>query len=127
MTIKEASELLNRLLNSFDIKNSYELFQVENGIATIEELGLARYDLEINEVGQVWVKRIEDRKQTFYYESLNEFINPFITRIMQVVEYREISEFAEFREIYFEYKEWVNLESMVDDYEDLLIAFRQAF
>lgn len=127
MTIKEASELLNRLLNSFDIKNSYELFQVENGIATIEELGLARYDLEINEVGQVWVKRIEDRKQTFYYESLNEFIKPFITRIMQVVEYREISEFAEFREIYFEYKEWVNLESMVDDYEDLLIAFRQAF
>lgn len=127
MTIKEASELLNRLLNSFDIKNSYELFQVENGIATIEELGLARYDLEINEVGQVWVKRIEDRKQTFYYESLNEFIKPFIARIMQVVEYREICAFAEFREIYFEYKEWENLENMVSDYEDLLDAFRQAF
>lgn len=127
MTIKEASELLNRLLNSFDIKNSYELFQVKNGIATIEELGLASYELEINEVGQVWVKRIEDRKQTFYYESLDKFIKPFITRIMQVVEYREISEFAEFRYIYFEYKEWENLESMVDDYEDLLIAFRQAF
>lgn len=127
MTIEEASELLNRLLNSFDIKNSYELFQVENGIATIEELGLARYELEINEVGQVWVKRIEDRKQTFYYESLDKFIKPFITRIMQVVEYREISEFAEFREIYFEYKDWVNLENMVSDYEDLLIAFRQAF
>lgn len=127
MTIKEASELLNRLLNSFDIKNSYELFQVENGIATIEELGLASYELEINEVGQVWVKRIEDRKQTFYYESLDKFIKPFITRIMQVVEYREISEFAEFREIYFEYKDWVNLENMVSDYEDLLIAFRQAF